>query len=148
MKMLVQIVENAELSVDGELISAINNGYVVYFCVEKGDKEEDLNYFARRIALMRINQDENGKTNLSIKDTGGEVLLISQFTLAGDFKSKLRPDFTNAESYDRAKSMYEKLAQILREEYSLSVKLGVFGAHMIVKQTGVGPFSAIIDGVK
>lgn len=72
-------------------------------------------------------------------------MLISQFTLAGDFKSKLRPDFTNAEKYDVAKDMYYKLHKILMEEYELPVKLGVFGAHMVVKQTGIGPFTAYIE---
>ena len=145
MKLVLQIVNDAELLVDEKLISKIGKGLVAYFCVEKGDKEEDLYYFAKRMSMLRIFPDDNGKTNLSIKDVGGEVLLISQFTLAADFCGKLRPDFSNAESYDRAKEMYIKLSEILKTDYRLDVKLGVFGAHMVVKQTGIGPFTAYIE---
>ena len=145
MKLVLQIVDDAELKVDEKLISKIGKGMVAYFCVEKGDKEEYLNYFAKRMSEIRIFPDENGKTNLSINDIGGEILLISQFTLAGDFCRKLRPDFSNAESYERAKEMYMKLNEILTQEYQLKVKLGVFGAHMVVKQTGIGPFTAYIE---
>lgn len=148
MKLVLQVVSNAQLLVGGKLISKINKGLVAYFCVEKDDIEEDLSYFASRICKLRIFPDEQGKTNLSIKDFGGEVLLISQFTLAGDFHHKLRPDFSKAECYDKAKLMYEKLAKILAEEYNLTVKLGVFGADMVVKQTGIGPFTAYLERYK
>ena len=145
MRAVLQIVDDAELLVDNKVISTINKGMVAYFCVEKGDSEEDLHYFAKRFAQLRIFPDENGKTNLSIKDVNGEILLVSQFTLAGDFKSKLRPDFTKAENYTRAKEMYEQLYTILTQEHNCTVKLGVFGADMIVKQTGNGPFTAYIE---
>ena len=147
MKSVIQIVENAELFVDNKLISSINKGFVVYFCVEKGDTEDDLNYFARKIATMRIFADCNEKTNLSIKDINGEILLISQFTLAGDY-TKNRPDFTNAEKFEIAKDMYEKMQEKLIKEYNLPVKLGVFGAKMVVKQTCLGPFTVYLDNKK
>lgn len=141
----MQIVGEAELLVDKKLISKIDKGLVAYFCVEKGDKEEDLYYFAKRMSELRIFPDDKGKANLSIKDVCGEILLISQFTLAGDFYHKLRPDFSQAESYDKAKEMYMKLYEILTKEFKLKVKLGVFGADMVVKQTGIGPFTAYIE---
>jgi D-tyrosyl-tRNA(Tyr) deacylase len=145
MKLVLQIVSDAELSVDKKTISKIDTGLVTYFCVEKDDKEEDLYYFAKRISELRIFPDDKGKANLSIKDVDGEILLISQFTLAGDFHHKLRPDFSKAEVYEKAKEMYMKLYEILTKEYKLKVKIGVFGADMIVKQTGVGPFTAYIE---
>ena len=144
MKSVIQIVEQAELLVDNKLISSIDKGLVVYFCVEKGDTLDDLNYFAKKIATMRIFADENDKTNLSIKDINGEILLISQFTLAGDY-SKNRPDFTNAEKFDIAKEMYIKMQEKLINEYNIPVKMGVFGAKMLVKQTGLGPFTVFLE---
>lgn len=147
MKSVIQIVENAELLVDNKLISSINKGLVVYFCVEKGDNLDNLNYFARKIASMRIFADENDKTNLSIKDIKGEILLISQFTLAGNY-TKNRPDFTNAEKFEIAKDMYEKMQEKLIKEYDIPVKTGVFGAKMVVKQTGLGPFTVYLENKK
>ena len=145
MKLVLQIVGDAELLVEEKLISKIDKGLVAYFCVEKGDKIEDLYYFAKRMNELRIFPDDKGKANLSIKDICGEILLISQFTLAGDFHHKLRPDFSNAETYEKAKEMYIKLYEILTKEYKLKVKLGVFGADMVVKQTGIGPFTAYLE---
>jgi len=147
MKSVIQIVENAELLVNNKLISSINKGYVIYFCVEKGDTLDDLNYFAKKISSLRIFADENDKTNLSIKDVNGEILLISQFTLAGDY-SKNRPDFTNAEKFEIAKAMYQKMQEKLINEYNIPVKMGVFGAKMIVKQTGLGPFTVYLNNKK
>ena len=145
MKLVLQIVGDAELLVEEKLISKIDKGLVAYFCVEKDDKEDDLYYFAKRISELRIFPDDKGKANLSIIDVDGEILLISQFTLAGDFHHKLRPDFSKAETYEKAKEMYIKLYEILTKEYKLKVKLGVFGADMVVKQTGIGPFTAYIE---
>lgn len=145
MKLVLQIVGDAELLVEEKLISKIDKGLVAYFCVEKDDKEDDLYYFAKRISELRIFPDDKGKANLSIIDVDGEILLISQFTLAGDFHHKLRPDFSKAECYEKAKEMYMKLYKILTKEYELKVKLGVFGADMVVKQTGIGPFTAYLE---
>ncbi|MBQ8451749.1 MAG: D-tyrosyl-tRNA(Tyr) deacylase [Clostridia bacterium] len=145
MKLVTQIVSDAELSVDGKIISKIGYGLVAYFCVEKGDEEEKLQFFAKKIAEMRIFPDDNGKTNLSIKDVNGEVLLISQFTLAGDYLSSRRPFFGNAENPERAENLYLKLKSILEKDYGLNVKLGVFGADMTVKQTGRGPFTVYLE---
>lgn len=145
MKMVLQVVNDATLSVNDDIISSINKGLVVYFCVEKGDLDSDLDYFAKKIASLRIFDDENGKTNLSVKDVEGEVLLVSQFTLAGDFHHGNRPSFINAEEQTRAKAMYEKLADLVRNNYGISVKMGVFGEEMIIKQTNAGPFTAFLE---
>lgn len=146
MKMVMQIVDDASLSVEGEVVSMINKGLVVYFCAEKGDVESDLHFFAKKIATLRIFKDDNDKTNLSIKDIGGEVLLVSQFTLAGDYYHGNRPSFTNAEEQNKAKNMYEQLAELLKKDYNIEVKMGVFGAHMIIKQTCNGPFTVFLEG--
>ena len=145
MKMVLQVVNDATLSVNDDIISSINKGLVVYFCVEKGDLDSDLDYFAKKIASLRIFDDENGKTNLSVKDVEGEVLLVSQFTLAGDFHHGNRPSFINAEEQTRAKAMYEKLADLVRNNYGITVKMGVFGEEMIIKQTNAGPFTAFLE---
>jgi len=145
MKMVIQVVDDATLSVDQKIISQIGKGLVVYFCVEKGDEEAKLDFFAKKIASLRLFDDDNGKTNLSVKDVGGEILLISQFTLAGDFNHGNRPSFSNAEEPQKAKLLYEKLADIIKKLYNIEVKMGVFGAHMVVKQTGAGPFTAYLE---
>lgn len=145
MKMVIQVVNDATLTVDGKLISQIGKGLVVFFGAEKGDDEQSLDFFAKKIASLRIFADDQGKTNLSIKDVGGEVLLVSQFTLAGEFYHGNRPSFINAEDFDVAKERYEKLANILQQQYGLTVKLGVFGEDMLINQTNAGPFTAYLE---
>ena len=145
MKAVIQVVGQAELSVDNKLISKIGHGLVVFFCVEKGDLEENLPYFAKKIANLRIFADENDKTNLSIKDVGGEILLVSQFTLAGDCSGGNRPYFASAEEPNRANDLYLKLASRIEKEYGITVKLGVFGAHMVINQTNLGPFTILLE---
>lgn len=145
MKAVIQVVGNASLSVDDKIVSKIGKGMVVYFCVEKGDNEEKLPFFAKKLANLRIFPDENGKTNLSVKDIGGEVLLVSQFTLAGDCEHGNRPSFIAAELPERANDFYLKLAKMIEEDYLLPVKLGVFGADMTILQENKGPFTIILD---
>ena len=145
MKMVIQVVDDATLTVDNKLISKIGKGLVVFFGAEKGDDEKNLDFFAKKIASLRIFKDDEDKTNLSIKDVNGEVLLVSQFTLAGEFYHGNRPSFSNAEDFELANERYEKLANILREQYGLVVKMGVFGEHMVIKQTNSGPFTAYLE---
>lgn len=145
MKMVIQVVDDATLTVDEKLISQIGKGLVVFFGAEKGDDEQNLDFFAKKIATLRIFADGDGKTNLSVRDVGGEVLLVSQFTLAGEFYHGNRPSFSNAEDFEVAKQRYEKLANILKEQYELTVKMGVFGEHMIINQTNCGPFTAYLE---
>lgn len=142
MKAVVQRVKSALLAVDGETISQIQKGLVVYFCVEKGDTEDMLNFFANKISNLRIFEDENGKMNLSVKDVSGEILLISQFTLAGDVSHGFRPSFTNAEEPKRANELYLKFAGLLSA--TVPTKLGVFGADMKILQENDGPVTIII----
>ena len=145
MKAVVQIVNNAELSVAEKLVSKIGKGMVVYFCVERDDSEDKLSFFAKKLAGMRIFPDENGKTNLSLADVKGEILLVSQFTLAGDCQHGNRPSFVTAELPERANMLYLKLAKILEQDYGCSLKLGVFGADMKIVQENQGPFTLILE---
>lgn len=145
MKAVVQVVGQAELSVEGELVSKIGKGLVVFFCVEKGDAEEKMQFFVKKIAKMRVFPDENGKTNLSIQEIGGQILFVSQFTLAGDCEHGNRPSFINAESPERAKTLYLECAKMLETESGVPVKLGVFGADMKINQVNDGPFTIILE---
>jgi D-tyrosyl-tRNA(Tyr) deacylase len=145
MKAVVQVVGQAELSVDGVVISKIGKGFVVFFCVEKGDDEEKMHYFVKKIANMRIFSDENGKINLSLRDVGGEILFVSQFTLAADCEKGNRPSFFGAEEPIRAQEIYLKCAKLLEDEAGVPVKLGVFGADMKINQTNDGPFTILLQ---
>ena len=145
MKAVIQVVKDAELSVNDEIVSKIEKGLVVFFCVEKDDLEEKVDFFAKKIANLRIFSDENGKTNLSVNDVKGEILLVSQFTLAGDCMHGNRPSFSNAENPERANEMYLRLAEILKKDYLLPTKLGVFGADMKIIQTNDGPFTVLLE---
>lgn len=144
MKAVVQIVQKAKLEVADKLISKIDKGFVVFFGVEKGDDESKLDYFVKKISKMRVFKDENDKTNLSIHDVNGQVLLVSQFTLAADYEHGNRPSFSNAEGPERAKELYLQCAKLLENE-GLIVKLGAFGEHMIIEQVNEGPFTIILQ---
>ena len=144
MRAVIQRVLDANLKVDGELISEIKNGYVIFLGVKKGDTIEDADYFIKKIPPMRICEDENGKINKSIIDVGGEILLVSQFTLYADTSHGNRPSFINAEGPDKANELYEYVADGLRKQ-GLTVKMGVFGADMKIEQTNDGPFTIVLD---
>lgn len=144
MKAVIQRVGRTALSVDNKLISEISSGLAVYFGIKAGDTKEQAAAMAKRIVALRIFEDENGKMNLSVKDTGGEILLISQFTLYGDCSHGNRPSFTEAERPERAEPLYEYVADLLRG-YGISVKQGVFGADMKIEQYNDGPVTIIYE---
>ncbi len=145
MKAVIQVVKSAELSVENKLISKIGQGLVVFFCVEKDDNEEKIAFFSKKIANLRLFSDKNGKTNLSVQDVGGEILCVSQFTLAGDCQHGNRPSFSSAEEPVRANKLYEMLCEDVKNTYSLPVKKGVFGAEMIISQVNDGPFTVLLQ---
>ncbi len=145
MKAVVQVVKKAKLSVDGQAVSEISKGLVVFFCVEKGDDEEKMLYIVKKIAGMRIFADENGKINLSVKDVDGEILFVSQFTLAADCERGNRPSFFGAEEPERAKAMYLSAGKVLQSFAGVPVKYGVFGADMQIEQTNDGPFTILLQ---
>lgn len=145
MKAVVQRVKQTTLSVDGKLISKIEKGLVVYLGVKCGDKEESAQYLAKKISAMRIFEDENGKMNLSVKDVGGEILVVSQFTLLGDTSHGNRPSFIEAERPERANELYEYFVSLLRNEYGIDAKTGVFGADMQISQHNDGPVTILME---
>jgi D-tyrosyl-tRNA(Tyr) deacylase len=130
--------------VDGQFISEINAGLVVFLGVGKGDGETQADYLAKKIANMRIFADENGKINLSLSQVGGEILAVSQFTLYANTDHGNRPDFFAAESPDKANATYEYFVAALERE-GARVKKGVFGAHMNIEQENDGPFTVIME---
>lgn len=144
MKAVIQRVKRTALFVDGNLISEISGGFAVYLGVKEGDTEAQADKLAKKLADLRIFEDQNGKMNLSIKDAGGEVLLISQFTLLADCSHGNRPSFSLAEKPERARALYEYTAQKIREQ-GLCVKCGVFGADMKIEQYNDGPVTIIYD---
>ncbi len=144
MKAVIQRVKHTSLKVDGNFISEIPFGLAVYLGIKAGDGDNMPCQMAKKIAAMRIFCDENGKMNLSVKDVGGEVLLISQFTLYGDASHGNRPSFTMAERPERADILYEKCAAEL-EALGVTVKKGVFGADMKIEQFNDGPVTIIYE---
>ena len=144
MKAVIQRVLDAELKVDGELISKIGKGYVIFLGVKKGDTTAEADYFIKKIPPLRICEDENGKINKSIVDTNGEILLVSQFTLFANTSHGNRPDFLEAEGPQKANELYEYVVDGLIKQ-GLTVKKGVFGADMKINQTNDGPFTVIIE---
>ncbi len=144
MKAVVQRVKRTALSVDGKLISEIPFGLTVFLGIKSGDTEKQAEYLAKKIAALRIFEDENGKMNLSVKDVGGEVLLVSQFTLYGDASHGNRPSFTLAERPERAEPLYEYAVNALAS-YGVSVKKGIFGADMQISQHNDGPVTILLE---
>ena len=122
MKAVVQRVKKTTLKVDGELISEIEKGLVVYLGVQVGDVKESADYLAKKICNMRIFEDENGKMNLAVKDVGGEILVVSQFTLLADTSHGNRPGFTEAERPELANEMYEYFVSLVQIEYGIVAK--------------------------
>lgn len=146
MRALIQRTFNSKLSVDGKTVSEIPCGLTVFLGITKGDTEEQADYLAKKLSNLRVFRDENGKMNLSIRQAGGEILLVSQFSLAGTLGkgSGNRPDFGKAELPERALELYNRVTQKLCEE-GLTVKNGVFGAHMLIEQQQDGPLSFIFE---
>ena len=144
MKAVVQRVKQTKLKVDGALVSEIPFGLTVFLSVKSGDSEKDGEYLAKKIAALRIFEDENGKMNLSVKEVGGEILLISQFTLYGDASKGNRPSFSLAERPERANELYEYTLSALKNQ-GVIVKKGVFGADMQIEQHNDGPVTILLE---
>ncbi len=144
MKAVVQRVQNASVVVDGKQVSSIDKGYLTLLGVAKGDSEEQLQKLMTKILALRIFPDETGKMNLSLKDVGGEHLIVSQFTLLGDASKGNRPSFIGAELPDRAKELYEK-ALALSESQGVKTQGGIFGADMKVSLLNDGPVTLLLE---
>lgn len=146
MRAVIQRTFRSVLSVDGEVKGEIKSGLTVFLAVCRGDTEEQADYFARKLVRLRVFRDENDKMNRSILDAGGEILLVSQFSLAGKLGKGQgnRPDFGNAEEPARARELYERVVNKVRED-GVTVATGVFGAHMFIEQEQDGPLSFVFE---
>ena len=144
MKIVLQRVKNASVSVDGKTIGEIGKGYLALLGVSNTDTKEIAEKIAEKISKLRIFEDENGKTNLSASDVYGEILVVSQFTLYADCKKGNRPSFTNAGSPDLANELYEYFIEICKPKFK-KVAHGEFGADMQVSLINDGPFNVILD---
>lgn len=146
MRAVIQRTYKSSLYVNDTLISEIPSGLTIFLGITKGDTEQQAEYFAQKMAKLRIFCDENDKMNLNIQQAGGEILLVSQFCLAGKLGkgSGNRPDFGQAEEPLRAKFLYEYATEKIKEQ-GIIVKNGIFGAHMFIKQEQNGPLSFIFE---
>lgn len=144
MRAVLQRVSQAAVTVQGERVASIGRGYLVLVGVTHTDGENDARYIADKIASLRLFEDDAGKINLGITDVGGEVLLVSQFTLYADCRKGRRPSFTDAAPPDMAERLYLRVAEMLREA-GLPVQTGVFGAHMHVSLVNDGPVTILLD---
>ena len=145
MKLLIQLVNHASVTVDGRVTGSIDKGYLVFIGVSNSDTREIADKMLKKLVNLRIFKDENAKTNLSINDVGGSLLLVSQFTLYADARKGNRPSFTGAGAPDHAKMLYEYMISEARNTYSLNTETGEFGADMKVSLENDGPFTIMLD---
>ena len=144
MKFVIQRVNHAEVKVDGEIVGKIGKGFLVLIGVGREDTKEDADWYLKKLLGLRIFEDENGKTNLALKDVDGELLLISQFTLYADCKKGNRPSFIKAGNPEHANSLYEYIIAACQKEVPV-VETGSFGADMKVELLNDGPFTIVLD---
>lgn len=144
MKIVLQRVKEASVVVGGRTVGRINRGLCLLVGVEKGDTDEAVLFLARKIVELRIFPDENGKMNRSVKDISGEILAVSQFTLAGSLKKGRRPSFDKAEHPRRAEELFNLFVSLLRG-FGVRVQTGVFAAMMDVHLVNVGPVTFILE---
>ncbi len=144
MKFVLQRVLKAKVEVDGEVKGEIKKGYLLLVGISNEDDTAVADKMIEKVARLRIFEDENGKTNLSIDQVGGEILVVSQFTLCADLKKGNRPSFINAGSPEMAEALYEYILKRCRELFKRT-QSGVFGADMKVSLVNDGPFTLVLD---
>lgn len=144
MKALIQRVSRASVEVEGKIVGQIEQGLLVLLGVQKGDKQENADFLARKICNLRIFEDENGKMNLSLSDIKGKMLVVSQFTLCGDTSRGNRPGFDNAALPVEANALYEYFSNQVRA-LDVQVENGVFGAEMKVLLLNDGPVTFMLE---
>lgn len=146
MKLVIQRVSKASVTVEHEITGQIGQGFLVLIGVGKDDTEKIVDKYVKKMLGLRIFEDENGKTNLSLKDVNGELLLVSQFTLYANCKKGNRPSFIEAGEPEKANHLYEYMVEKCRKEIPI-VETGIFGANMEVSLVNDGPFTIILDNL-
>lgn len=144
MRLVVQRVSGAKVEVDKKQVGKIDKGYLVLIGVTHTDTKETADYLVKKLCNLRVFEDENGKMNLNIKQVGGSLLIVSQFTLYGDCTEGNRPSFTNAAKPEYANELYEYFCKKC-EENDMHVEKGVFGAHMEVSLLNSGPVTIMLE---
>ena len=144
MRAVVQRVNKSSVTVDGKTVGAIEQGLMVLIGVEAGDGDQDVTYLADKITGLRIFEDDTGKMNLSVKEIGGQVLAVSQFTLLGDVRKGKRPSFTKAAPLEEADRLYREVIAAI-EKNGIHVEEGVFQAEMLVEIHNDGPVTILLD---
>jgi len=145
MRILIQRVKNASVTIDGKLKSKIDAGLLAFVGFCEGDREEYIRPMAEKMANLRIFEDENERMNLSLMDVDGDILAVSQFTLYADCSHGRRPSFTEAMKPDTANEYYEKFVSVLKELCGKEIKTGEFGADMKVELLNDGPVTIVMD---
>ena len=145
MRVVLQRVKNASVTVGGERVSEIGAGLLLLVGVAMGDREAEADWLAEKISGLRIFNDGEGKMNLSVRDVGGEVLAVSQFTLLADTRKGKRPSFVGAAAPEKAERLFDYFCERLREADAHPVKTGVFGAMMDVALVNDGPVTIILE---
>ncbi|MBR6874194.1 MAG: D-tyrosyl-tRNA(Tyr) deacylase [Ruminococcus sp.] len=148
MRAVIQRVTSASVVADGVLTGSIEHGLMILFGAADGDTERECDRLAEKISKLRIFEDSEGKTNLSINDVGGDALVVSQFTLLADCHKGNRPSFVKAGSPDKADSLYRYFSEALSKLISGKVENGVFGADMKVSLVNDGPFTIVLDCIE
>ena len=147
MRAVVQRVKSAEVLVDGRSTGRIGKGLLVFVGVARGDGEKEISFMTSKLPDLRIFEDDGGKFNLSLRETGGEMLVVSQFTLYGDCRKGRRPSFIEAEEPVAARNLYDRLVNRLRES-DIPVQTGEFQAKMEVHLVNDGPVTILLDSAK
>ena len=145
MRVIIQRVQEASVRVEGQVIGAIEHGYMILVGIENADSQEDLEWLSNKIVGLRLFEDENGVMNLSIKEIGGSILLVSQFTLHASTKKGNRPSYINAAKPDISLPLYEAMIHQLSKDLGKPVQSGKFGADMKVSLINDGPVTISID---
>jgi D-tyrosyl-tRNA(Tyr) deacylase len=144
MKALLQRVSEAQAMIGDRSVGTIGKGILVFICVERGDTDRDRDYISNKIVNLRIFEDSGGKMNLSVRDAGGEILVVSQFTLAADCRKGNRPSFDNAEEPEKAKKIYLDIVERLRQE-GMPTSTGEFASNMQIHLVNDGPVTFLLD---